>query len=395
MNLIDWVLVGMVIACAWIGFRRGLVTSLLSFVGFIGGSALGALLLPDLVASLVHVAVARPVTLVIGIILSGFLGQFLARMVGRRLRASVRWQSARLVDSIGGAVVTVLALAVVVWIVSSAISALPTNPMTTQARSSRLLVLLDTAAPSQAREALARLRQVASGTSMPQLFAGVAELSGQDVGAPSSGAIDLRRLASLRPSIVDVHGNATACLRSSTGTGFVVGSGLVLTNAHVVAGVRNIGVRQGETTFRATLQLFDADQDVAVLQVAGLRAPALTLLARSPDIGVDVAAVGYPDSGPLTAIPLRVRGSIEATGDDLYGTSSVRRSLIAVQGPPLRPGISGSPVVDARGNAVAMVLGASTATRDVAYAIPGFVLRDAVQRAQAEGSPIPQTACVD
>ena len=394
MNIVDWVLIGMAAACAWIGFRQGLVTSLLSFVGFIAGAFVGALVVPGLVAGLVQVPGARPVTVVIGVILAGFAGQFIARFIGRRLRASVHWQSARLVDSIGGAVVTVLALAVTVWIVASALAALPANPVTAQVRTSRVLVLLDSTAPQPVRDALMRLRQVASNSAVPQLFANVAELTGQDVGTADATGLDLARLASLRRAVVEIHGNAAACAQSSSGSGFLAGKGLVVTNAHVVAGIGNIGVRQGNATQRATLIWFDPAQDVAVLRVTALSGAPLRLLGRAPDIGTDVAAVGFPAGGPLVAIPLRVRGNVDAVGDDLYGRSSVTRSLVALQGPPLAPGVSGSPVVTADGDVVAMLVGASTAKRDVGYAIPAFVLKDAVESAQQATEPVTQTTCV-
>ena len=395
MNLVDWVIVGMAVACGWIGFRRGLVTSLLSFAGFVGGAIAGALMIPGVVARFVQVSAARPVTVVIGIIVAGFLGQFIARIVGRRLRASVRWQSARLLDSIGGAAVTVSALALTVWIVSSALAALPANPVTSQVRTSQILVLLDSAAPTPARDALVRLRQVASGSAMPQLFASVAELTGNDVGPPSSETLDIAALAALRPSVVRVHGNAKECARSSSATGFIIDPDLVLTNAHVVAGVRNVSVRGREKTQPATIVYFDRAQDIAVLRVPGITGPAMTVVSRAPDIGVDVAAVGYPEDGPLVAVPLRVRGNVDAVGDDIYGSSSVNRTLVALQGPRLQPGISGSPIVDERGDVVAMVVGASTGQPGVSYAIPAFVLQSAARAARDAQEPIAQTPCIE
>ena len=47
-NVVDVVLVAVAVLAAWPGWRQGLISGVLSFVGFIGGALVGALLAPRL-----------------------------------------------------------------------------------------------------------------------------------------------------------------------------------------------------------------------------------------------------------------------------------------------------------------------------------------------------------
>ena len=93
------------------------------------------------------------------------------------------------------------------------------------------------------------------------------------------------------------------CMRArSRGIGVDRERGFVVTNAHVVAGIRNPRVdTAGGRAFISTVVAFDSTNDLAVLRVPGLGAPALVL--APPDRSTPVALVGYPQNGPLTRTP--------------------------------------------------------------------------------------------
>ena len=80
----------------------------------------------------------------------------------------------------------------------------------------------------------------------------------------------------VRRSVVKVSGQA--CKQTQTGSGWVTTDGLVVTNAHVVAGEHDVGVEDAQgDKHDATVVLFDPVRDLALLDVATLAAPGLEL----------------------------------------------------------------------------------------------------------------------
>jgi S1-C subfamily serine protease len=154
--------------------------------------------------------------------------------------------------------------------------------------------------------------------------------------------------------------------KSSLGSGFVVGAGLLATNLHVVAGARDVAVTfaSGERTPVTAVHAYDADHDLAVLRV-GRTPPPLTLAdAQDMAIGEAVVTIGDPMG-------------LEAT------VSGGLLSAVRVAGPtftilqitaPIAPGSSGGPVFNERGE----VVGVATATlrqgQNLNFAVPASYL---------------------
>ena len=131
-------------------------------------------------------------------------------------------------------------------------------------------------------------------------------------------AVDAR----VRAATLKVSGQA--CDSIQEGSGWVAAPGLVVTNAHVVAGERATTV-QDESGHKLAAEViaFDPIRDVAVLAVPTLTTPPLAIVDGS--VG-DVGAVyGHPGGGPLQAAPARVGDEILAVGTDIYRTSTSRR----------------------------------------------------------------------
>ncbi|MEI7631400.1 MAG: CvpA family protein, partial [Actinomycetes bacterium] len=173
MSIVDWVFIGLLIVFALAGWRRGFVAGLLSFVGFIGGGLLAAFLLPDLIVDFTDSGFIRVAVLAIAIVLCAIFGQLIASFVGRRLRGGLTWRPARLIDSLAGAALNVLAVAIVGWIVVSAVAYLPESTVTTSVRQSPVLIGLDKLVPDIARNTFTNLRDAVSATAVPRVFSGL------------------------------------------------------------------------------------------------------------------------------------------------------------------------------------------------------------------------------
>ncbi|CAB5008534.1 MAG: MarP family serine protease [Actinobacteria bacterium] len=394
MNIVDWVLIGVLIVFALAGWRRGFVAGLLSFVGFIGGGLLAAFVLPDVIVKYTDSGFIRVAVLAIAIVVSAILGQLVASFLGRRLRGGLTWRPVRLVDSLAGAALNVLAVAIVGWIVVSAVAYLPASAVTKNIRQSSVLIGLDKLVPDIARNTFTNLRDAVSATAVPRVFSGLAEFTGPDVETPDAQSVKAGGVQSARASVVQVRGDAEACLSEISGSGFVVASGYVVTNAHVVAGVSEPRVQvSGQGKYlRAKVVAFDPKLDFAVLLVPELRAAPLTLAENLGESGDPVVAVGFPGGGDLTATPARIRAVVTARGDDIYGQAGVERELYAFRG-QLRPGNSGGPLLSPSGEVVGMVFGAGVGDSKTGYAITAPQLASAVRAAVTRTDEVSTGVC--
>jgi S1-C subfamily serine protease len=146
----------------------------------------------------------------------------------------------------------------------------------------------------------------------------------------------------------------------SSGTGFVVAPGRLLTNQHVTAGCTEMRVRTaaGGTELLATIAAQDEQRDLALLTVRGEVGPPLTFRS-GPDLrrGEGVVTYGFPLAGLLSSGPTLTTGEISA----LAGLrDNPRQFQISA---PVQPGNSGGPLLDMQGNVVGVVVSKLNAQR--------------------------------
>ena len=168
------------------------------------------------------------------------------------------------------------------------------------------------------------------------------------------------------PSVVKVKG--TSCGLGVQGSGWVLGAGLVATNAHVVSGQQDTTVlAPGDVRRDAAIVSLDAGNDIALLRVDGLGARSLPVDAG----GVyprSVVILGYPRDGGLTATAGTAGEPRTVVAPDAYDRSMGRRLVMPLRG-RVQPGESGGPVVDVRGRVVAMIFGGARSGRG-GYGVP-------------------------
>jgi S1-C subfamily serine protease len=226
-------------------------------------------------------------------------GQVLLSYLGRTLRTGITWTPARFVDSAAGAGLNILALAIVTWIIATAVAFLPQSSVTSQIRSSGVLVGLDSLVPDAVRNGFGQVRDAVGATAVPRIFSGLGEISGPDVQPADPRAAGNPAIEAARGSILRVTGSAAACGSSFSGSGFVIADGYVLTNAHVVAGVLKptVQIRSGEPLVESTVVAFDPKLDAAVLFAPGLDAPSLPFAGGAPVSGDEAVVGGFPGGG--------------------------------------------------------------------------------------------------
>jgi S1-C subfamily serine protease len=177
-------------------------------------------------------------------------------------------------------------------------------------------------------------------------------------------------------SVVRVLG--TACGLGVEGSGWVGEPGLVVTNAHVVAGEQDttVTLRDGGPRYDATAVHYDPANDIAVLRVLDLAPPPLPIVAV-PKPGTAGAVLGYPGNGPFEAIPARVGATETTRSEDSYGNGPVVRQLTALRG-KVRSGNSGGPLVDGDGRVLTTVFASIEGGRPGGFGVPNSVVREAL-----------------
>ena len=375
MTVVDLVLLGLIAVMALGGFRRGLIVGVLSLGGLVAGAYVGARVGPSLLGDddsrWIVVATLG------GAVVGAALLQSAAVLAGRSLRMVVAIGPLRLLDAIGGAALGIATGLVFCWVLGAALLYLPgQTELRRQAQESAILSALNEEFPPQRlMDALARVDPFA-------VLAG----PGANVAQPDARILRDPQVAAARASVLRVTGYA--CGLGIEGSGWIAAPGLVVTNAHVVAGVDSPRVDRRDGRFRdASIVYFDPRNDLAVLRVDGLSGRPLRL--ADPMKGVAVALLGFPENGPFLATPARLGQTVASLGRDAYGRFPVPRTVTTMRGVVLA-GNSGGPAVDGAGRVRTTVF-ARRAGSGGGFGIPPERVRQALEHV---GAPL-ETDCVE
>lgn len=349
MTELDWIVAVFALVLAWLGYRQGFIVGVLSFAGFAAGAFIGTrvgpLLLPQGASSPYAPAFGLLGALLAGAILaSGLEG------VGLRLRRVIPLPGLRMLDGSLGALLSVAIALGVVWIVSAVVAQVPgETALRSDIQRSLILRTLNSVLPptGPVLNALARLDPLPS-------LAGPAP----NVGPPPRAIARASGVRYASRSVVRVLG--TACGLAIEGSGWVAAPEEVVTNAHVLAGEQDTTVEvEGNAPSLAAVPIaFDPKDDVAVLHVASLRQPPLSM-AGSAREGAAGAILGYPENGPFDVQAGRIGRTQRVISQNAYGEGPVLRLLTPLRG-LVRPGNSGGPVVSVDGRVLATVFASTT-----------------------------------
>ena len=395
-NVLDIVLAVVLVSYGFSGYRQGFVVSVMSLVGFLSGGALGMWLLPELLRrwdSVDNNVVWRTVVLVFGVFVLASLGQAIAVVVGSRLRRGLRVRPARVIDSVLGALATVLAVSVLVWFVAGAVRGGAPAPLAKAIGGSRIVQTIDRFVPPQTARLFAGFRSVLDREGFPRVFEGVQAEPIAPVAPPDDQRAFGPGVARAATSIVKITGVAASCNRGQEGSGWVVAPERVVTNAHVVAGTSSEHVRIQGTgrSYDARVVIFDPQRDLAVLSVPGLPAPALT---QGSDLRRSDSAIvaGFPLDGPYRLDSARVRDVLTATGADIYGNPGAVREVYSLFA-RVEPGNSGGPLLSPSGEVVGIVFAKSLDDDQTGYALTLDEARPVLEAASRAFSPVSTGGC--
>ncbi|MHB8293618.1 MAG: MarP family serine protease [Acidimicrobiales bacterium] len=387
LNVVDIVILVIVAIAIVRGLRVGAVVQGLSFGGFWAGLIAGAFLAPH-VASYFASTLARAIAAFVTEIGSAFALSAVGEVIGRRIGGVLRRLHLGLLDSAGGAVIGGGAALLASWLVASLLATVPFLGVSSAIQSSAVITALDRRLPS-APSVFSRVQSLIGSHGFPQVFAGLEPAPPPPVATPPGSAVS-SVLASDGPSTVKVFGNG--CGGALEGSGFIVAPGLVLTNAHVIAGIAHPTIHEAGRVLPATPLLFDPNLDVAVMRVPGLAGHPLSLSTSVSPRGTTGAVLGYPENGSLTAGGAGVLKAFEAVGRNIYGQGLVTREVYELQA-VVRPGNSGGPLVAANGTVFGVVFARSVRAPDVGFALTSAEVLPKVKAAEAATAAVGTGAC--
>jgi S1-C subfamily serine protease len=345
------------------GYRRGFWLSAAQYLGLLAGVLLGAVAAqPVLDYIRVTSPVARPLGAVLVLVIGGSLGSSIGYATGEPVRRRIlRAGIHSFTDSIGGAALSAVAVLAMMWFLGLSFSRGPSQDVAQLIQKSVVLHQLDSMAP-RPPDFLARVEGILSGVSFPPVFAGL-----EPTIAPLPVPASVNTLAVKGAAQAVVKVTSLGCGGLVTGSGFAIGDGYVVTNAHVVAGTSQHRVMTpAGDELSASVVYFDTRRDFALLSVPDLGLPGLAFAPASR--GTQAAVIGYPGGGPEKIEPAVVDGAVEALGRDIYSTTQVTRQVYVIQG-KVRPGNSGGPLVDLEGRVLGIVFATSASDPNQAYAL--------------------------
>ena len=372
MTAIDWIIVAFTLAMAIWGYAQGLIVGALSLAGFAGGAVLGARLGPLLLEEGAKSPYAPLLSLACAAVIGGMFASGL-EVLGFHLRGRIG-ERFGVLDGVGGAVLLACLGLGIAWIAGAVALQTPgARELRRDVQKSAILRQLNAALPPSGSilNALARFDP------LPRITGPAPE-----VRPPTAAIARDPEVRQAGRSVVRVLG--TACGLGVQGSGWVARDGVVVTNAHVVAGQDDTTVQiAGEgSRHDADVVWFDVTNDLAVLSSSGIEGTPALAMNEGARVGTSAAILGFPENGPYDVQPGRLGVTASANTQDAYGRGPVRRTITSLRG-LVRHGNSGGPMVDGDGRVVTTIFAsARDSGARQGFGVPDRFVRDALGKAR-------------
>lgn len=389
MNVLDLAALVLLVVSVVLGARSGALPQIAGLAGAAAGAAIGFVLLPLASPLLEGLPPTVRAVLTLGVLLGLVgLGEGLGAGVGRTGSKLLGRGLLGVLDQVAGALVGFAQAVLIVWLMGGVLASGPFPNLSQLAQTSRALRIVDGLLPPPTA-LVVELGNLLDNTGLPDVFIGLEPLPAQGIDLPSDA---VARQIGERAAKSVLRVVADGCQLESRGTGFVVSSGYLVTNAHVVVGARAIVVQSPTAQFTATPVLVDLELDVAVLHVTGLDAPALTF-APDPAPRTIGATFGYPGGGNASVEPATAAAVYDATGLDVTGSQRVTRRLVELRAHVV-PGDSGGPFLLVDDSVGGVVFAESRVDPAVGYALSPEVVASRIAPALDQTQAVSTGPCI-
>jgi len=218
--------------------------------------------------------------------------------------------------------------------------------------------------------------------------------------AEVSGAAEAARVRVIQeamPAVVKIQGTPTYAGGEDAvwGSGFFYVSGRVVTNFHVVDGLKNLTVTLHDgRSYPADVFAVDRGIDLAILEVHGAAAPATLTFARENKVlaGQTAIVLGSP-FGKRNLVSV---GVISGSGPFDY-VGQLGEDDVGIEIPEIfytdarvEPGNSGGPLLDGQGRVIGVidaVLGGASGIGGLGIAVPAYLVVQSIHDLEQFGVP--------
>ena len=387
MTVLDGLLLILLLLAAWRGYAVGFSRQGPTVVLIVAGLYVGARF-----AGLTQALNLDPLiktTLVLGIIvLCGVVGMRLGEYSAEKLHTKIQSPNSNLLDGIGGSVVSIVALLFAIWLATTLLVLGPPTSLQSIIRASSISKSLNATFPPPAT-VFSNIDMLLTSEKNPLVLIGNQTSPSANKTLPDIHVFDAV-VPKAQAATVKLEG--FGCGGIVDGSGFIIAKQYIVTNAHVVAGVKHPKVVDAEGTHNASLVWIDAKQDLAVLRTELLNAQPLRFADDTVQDDANVLIIGYPRGGEQVSSPGIVLEKVRALGKDIYLKEPVIRNVLALQTTVIQ-GNSGGPVISEQGEVVGVVFATSTAYNTIGYAVESGSIQDSVLAATKLQTPVPTPAC--
>ncbi|MFI5270840.1 MAG: MarP family serine protease [Candidatus Saccharimonadales bacterium] len=370
-NWVDIIILFLLGLFTYRGIKKGFVTQSLTIIFFIAGIFIGGWFFPHIIK--IHdrtlFVIVNSNTVVLFSILMGTLGYIL----GNRLHFTFGKERMHLLENILNIATSVIFGLIIIWLLASLIGRLPFAGFSNSVNDSLIIQFLDQNLPP-VPAIFASLGQQIDPSVPSEIFVKT-PLQTQRY-TPLLSSEDQQTANQYAYSIVRI--TSFGCGGIVSGSGFVIGPQLVMTNAHVIAGVKRPIIKYGTQSYAGNPVFYDSSLDVAILRVDGLKAKPLVLDNKTLSSGTKGIALGYP-GGNFTATPVVFDSNIQLQSNNLYGMGTVERDVYIFDG-YTNEGSSGGPIILENGLVAGVVFAKSASQNNVTYALTPNSVKDKVQQ---------------
>lgn len=388
-GIVDIVLLIALLMAVLAGVRSGLFASLGTIAGLVAGALAMPWLLPWVAGLLPEEW--RGVGVILAAVLLLSVGAAIGSSIGGWLRRGADRLSLRVPERVLGGAVGLIAAALVISLLGAGVTAAGIPGASSAVASSTVLRTIERLTPRPVDEALARARSGLLEVSALPTIDGLIDDADLTL-APDLENVDIDdpEIAAAAESVARISGLAAACGTVPSGTGFVVAEGMVMTNAHVIAGVSTPMVElPGEPARDGQVVYFDPVDDLAVI-AADVQAPPLPLTDAAT--GDSAVVHGYPYGGPPSTVPAGVAAIGTFQVPDIYGQSPTERSMTTLQA-EIESGNSGGPVLSSDGEVIGVVFARDEVREDIGYALDSSEVTPVLEALDSAQDPVPTGSC--
>ncbi len=387
--LIDLFIILAVIFTVIHNWRNGFSRQIFSAVGFFIGLVLGRALEP-ITISLVHTPLSRSLITIITIFGMAIAGLTAGEYIGLKLK--YKWLNTKFnnLDNILGSFLTLIVVLLSSWLLASVALRLPSQSLKQSINSSKIISSLNSLLPP-APHVITDLGNLIDPNGFPDVFVGNEPIPRGNVSLPQLGSFQYA-VNKDRLSVVRIQG--IGCGGIVSGSGYVVASNLVATNAHVVAGISSPIVEDANGKHKSFVVLFDPNLDFAVLKTNGLAGGPLTLDTKNKSPTTQGVVLGYPGGGPFSASAAAIIEEFDASGRNIYGDGVTLRSVYELQANVI-PGNSGGPLIEQNGEVMGTIFASSTTYNNIGYALAMQKVNSEINQAKINPQTSSNGQCAD